>query len=188
MLPRLSAALCLPAHGAAEHLTSLGRIHVDTDENGIVWLSGHARSQEAIDKAVAIAGDTEGVKSVHNTIKIAKDDWNIKVAGGIDDAVPRLVPVASVSGIGQRGANVWSYLVGSLTQRLSCCWGCRPAWLIEEKARRMATIATVTMTCHNEIMLRIVMISAAKAAVAMALMKGTRKTAGTSAANRNPGG
>jgi len=59
---------------AAEHITSLGRIHVDTDENGIVWLSGHARSQEAIDKAVAIAGDTEGVKSVRNTIKIGKDD------------------------------------------------------------------------------------------------------------------
>src|SRR6202163_1058345 len=49
---------------AAEHITSLGRIHVDTDKNGVVWLSGHARSQAAIDKAVSIAGDTEGVKSV----------------------------------------------------------------------------------------------------------------------------
>src|SRR6202166_2274959 len=51
---------------AAEHITSLGRIHVDTDKDGVVWLSGHARSQEAIDKAVSIAGDTEGVKDVHN--------------------------------------------------------------------------------------------------------------------------
>ena len=59
---------------AAEHLTSLGRIHVDTDKDGVVWLSGHARSQEAIDKAVSIAGDTEGVKSVHNSIRIKKDD------------------------------------------------------------------------------------------------------------------
>src|SRR5664279_2213928 len=53
---------------AAEHITSLGRIHVETDVNGVVWLSGHARSQEAIDKAVSIARDTDGVKSVHNNI------------------------------------------------------------------------------------------------------------------------
>ena len=59
---------------AAEHITSLGRIHVDTDKNGVVWLSGHARSQEAIDKAVSIARDTDGVKSVHNNIKIKQDD------------------------------------------------------------------------------------------------------------------
>ena len=59
---------------AAEHITSVGRIHVDTDTDGVVWLSGHARSQEAIDKAVSIARDTEAVKSVHNSIKIKKDD------------------------------------------------------------------------------------------------------------------
>jgi hyperosmotically inducible periplasmic protein len=59
---------------AAEHITSLGRIHVDTDENGVVWLSGHARTQEAIEKAGSIAGETEGVKSVHNNIKVKKDD------------------------------------------------------------------------------------------------------------------
>lgn len=40
---------------AAEHVTSLGRISVDTDNNGVVWLSGTAHSQEAIDKAVSIA-------------------------------------------------------------------------------------------------------------------------------------
>ena len=59
---------------AAEHLTSLGRIHVDTDKNGVVWLSGSARSQEAADKAVAIARGTEHVKSVHSDIAIKKDD------------------------------------------------------------------------------------------------------------------
>ena len=58
----------------AQHLTSLGRIHVDTDENGVVWLSGSARTQEAIDQAVSIARDTEGVKDVHNHVKIKKDD------------------------------------------------------------------------------------------------------------------
>ena len=59
---------------AAEHITSLGRIHVDTDKDGVVWLSGTARSQAAIDKAVSIARDTEHVISVHNHIKIRSDD------------------------------------------------------------------------------------------------------------------
>src|SRR5450756_2712785 len=59
---------------AAEHITSLGRIHVDTDKDGVVWLSGHARTQEAIDKAESMAHETEGVKEVRNHIKIKKDD------------------------------------------------------------------------------------------------------------------
>ena len=59
---------------AAEHLTSVGRIHVDTDANGIVYLSGSARSQEAIDKAVSIARSTERVVSVKNTLVVKHDD------------------------------------------------------------------------------------------------------------------
>jgi hyperosmotically inducible protein len=59
---------------AADHLTSLGRIHVDTDKDGVVWLSGSARTQEAIDQAVSIARSTEHVKSVHNDLTIKKDD------------------------------------------------------------------------------------------------------------------
>ena len=59
---------------AAEHIASLGRIHVDTDKDGVVWLSGHARTQDAIDKAGAIARETEGVKEVRNHIKIRKED------------------------------------------------------------------------------------------------------------------
>jgi len=59
---------------AAEHLTSVGRIHVDTDQDGVVWLTGSARSQEAIDKAVSIARDTEHVKSVHSDLEIKQDD------------------------------------------------------------------------------------------------------------------
>lgn len=59
---------------AAEHMMSLGRIHVDTDKDGVVWLSGSAHSQEAIDKAVSIARDTEHVKSVHSDLIVKKDD------------------------------------------------------------------------------------------------------------------
>ena len=59
---------------AAEHVTSLGRIHVDTDKDGVVWLSGSARTQAAIDKAVEIARGTEGVKDVKNDLVVKKDD------------------------------------------------------------------------------------------------------------------
>jgi len=59
---------------AAEHITSMGRIHVDTDKDGVVWLSGSARSQKAIDRAVSVARETEGVTKVHNDLKVRKDD------------------------------------------------------------------------------------------------------------------
>jgi hyperosmotically inducible protein len=59
---------------AADHLTSLGRIHVDTDRDGVVWLTGTARSQEAIEKAESLARETEHVRSVHNDLKIRLDD------------------------------------------------------------------------------------------------------------------
>lgn len=59
---------------ASEHITSMGRIHVDTDADGVVWLSGTARSQEAIDKAESIARETEGVKDVRSTLKVRHDD------------------------------------------------------------------------------------------------------------------
>jgi len=59
---------------AAEHVQSLGRIHVDTDANGVVWLRGTARTQDAADLAVSLAKGTEGVKDVHSHITIKKDD------------------------------------------------------------------------------------------------------------------
>jgi hyperosmotically inducible protein len=58
---------------AAEHLGSAKHIRVDTDKNGVVWMTGTANSQQEIDKAVAIARDTEGVTSVTSHIKVRKD-------------------------------------------------------------------------------------------------------------------
>jgi hyperosmotically inducible periplasmic protein len=55
---------------AAKHLTTLTRIKVDTDENGVVWLSGRAPTQDAVDIATLVAKDTEGVTSVHNGVAI----------------------------------------------------------------------------------------------------------------------
>ena len=59
---------------AAEHLGSLGHIRVGTDAGGVVWLSGNARTQADIDKAVSIAKGTEGVASVKNELTIKLDD------------------------------------------------------------------------------------------------------------------
>lgn len=59
---------------AAEHITSLAKIHVDTDQDGVVWLSGTAHSQAEVDKAVSIARETEHVKAVHNEITVKTDD------------------------------------------------------------------------------------------------------------------
>src|ERR1700692_3074296 len=59
---------------AAEHITSLGNIHVDTDADGVVWLHGTAHTQEAADQAASIARNTEGVKAVKSRIKVKKDD------------------------------------------------------------------------------------------------------------------
>ncbi len=55
---------------AAKHLSTLTRINVDTDANGVVWLSGHAPTQDAADIAGLLAKDTDGVRSVHNDIVV----------------------------------------------------------------------------------------------------------------------
>ena len=59
---------------ASEHISSLERIHVDTDGDGKVVLSGTARSQGDIDKAVSIAQNTEHVTSVQNNLTVKADD------------------------------------------------------------------------------------------------------------------
>ena len=59
---------------AAHHLASAARIKVDTDKDGVVWLSGVARTQKEADKAAAIARDTDGVRAVKNNIEIRADD------------------------------------------------------------------------------------------------------------------
>jgi len=58
---------------AAEHAGSLAHIKVDTDQNGVVWMTGTANSQQEIDQAIAIAKNTEGVKMVKADLKVQKD-------------------------------------------------------------------------------------------------------------------
>jgi hyperosmotically inducible protein len=57
---------------ADEKMSSLAHISVDTDRKGAVVLSGNVRTQDAADKAVAIAKGTEGVTSVKSTLKVTK--------------------------------------------------------------------------------------------------------------------
>jgi hyperosmotically inducible protein len=55
---------------AEDHLTSLARIHVETDKDGVVWLSGTAKTQQAIDAAVTLAGGVEHVRAVHSDVTV----------------------------------------------------------------------------------------------------------------------
>ncbi len=55
---------------AAKHMSTLTDIKVDTDKDGVVWLSGTAPNKDAKDLAEMITKDTDGVRSVHNKIVV----------------------------------------------------------------------------------------------------------------------
>ena len=55
---------------AKDKEVSAMKIKVDTDDKGIVTLSGNASSRKEADKAVKIARDTKGVFSVKDEIKV----------------------------------------------------------------------------------------------------------------------
>jgi hyperosmotically inducible periplasmic protein len=58
---------------AEEKVMSLVNIKVDTDNAGVVWLSGTAKTKAEAGKAESIAKGTEGVATVKNNIKINPD-------------------------------------------------------------------------------------------------------------------
>jgi hyperosmotically inducible protein len=55
---------------ADKHLGKFKSIKVDTDNNGVVWLSGTAHLLSEEEKAIEIARGTEGVVIVKSNIKI----------------------------------------------------------------------------------------------------------------------
>ena len=59
---------------AADHVSSLAKIRVDTDADGVVYLSGTAHSKDQIERAVDIARNTDGVRGVHNGIVVKADE------------------------------------------------------------------------------------------------------------------
>jgi hyperosmotically inducible protein len=54
---------------AKDRTVSAMRIHVDTD-NGVVKLTGKAKNQDEVDKAVSLAQNTKGVVSVKNELQV----------------------------------------------------------------------------------------------------------------------
>jgi hyperosmotically inducible protein len=60
----------IKAEMAKDKEVSAMRIKVDTDANGVVQLSGTAKSQAEADKAESIAKNVKGVTSVKNDIQI----------------------------------------------------------------------------------------------------------------------
>lgn len=57
---------------AAENPASMANISVDADKDGVVWMSGTAKTQEEVDKALSIARSTDGVKTVKSDVKVQK--------------------------------------------------------------------------------------------------------------------
>ena len=55
---------------ASEHLGSMANVRVDTDKDGVVFLSGSVRTQEEANRAVALARETEGVRSVNSKLTV----------------------------------------------------------------------------------------------------------------------
>jgi hyperosmotically inducible periplasmic protein len=55
---------------AAKHVSTLTKIKVDTNRDGVVWLSGTAPTKDASDLAEMITKETDGVRSVHNKIVV----------------------------------------------------------------------------------------------------------------------
>ena len=58
---------------AGEKLSSVAHIRVDTDDKGVVHLTGTAKTKGEADKAASIARGVEGVKMVKNDIKVNPD-------------------------------------------------------------------------------------------------------------------
>jgi hyperosmotically inducible protein len=61
----------IKAEMVKDPVVSAMHIKVDTDNQGVVSLSGTAKSKAEADKAVAIAHNTKGVTSVKNNITVA---------------------------------------------------------------------------------------------------------------------
>ena len=66
----------IKAEYAKDKDVSFRRIRVDTDDKGVVTLSGTARSKAEKDKAGSIAKGTEGVSLVKNNIKVQAKKTN----------------------------------------------------------------------------------------------------------------
>ncbi|HLO61745.1 MAG TPA: BON domain-containing protein [Azonexus sp.] len=56
---------------ATDKMSSLAKIKVDTDRDGVVYLSGTVASQSEAERAVTVARETEGVRTVQSDLKVS---------------------------------------------------------------------------------------------------------------------
>jgi hyperosmotically inducible protein len=68
----------IKAEMAKDKSVSAMHIKVETDANGVVQLSGTAKSQSEADKAVTLAKAVKGVTSVDNQIKVQEKQASTK--------------------------------------------------------------------------------------------------------------
>jgi hyperosmotically inducible periplasmic protein len=54
----------------AKHPSTLSNVRVDTDKDGVVWLSGTVPTRADSDTAETIARETDGVRAVRNKIVV----------------------------------------------------------------------------------------------------------------------
>ena len=64
----------IEAQLASDSFKGLSHIDVDTDDHGVVTLKGRVPSQDAADRAIAIARATTGVREVKSALKVKIDD------------------------------------------------------------------------------------------------------------------
>ena len=58
----------------AKHMATLDHVKVDTDQGGVVWLSGTVPNKDAKDVAEMIAKGTDGVMAVKDNIEVVPRD------------------------------------------------------------------------------------------------------------------
>ena len=101
----------IKAEYAKDKLVSAMRIKVDTDDKGLVTLSGNARSKAEADQAEKIARETKGVTSVMNNIVVGDSSARTSTAGSVkenvgDAAITTKIKAAFVSDRWVRARNI----------------------------------------------------------------------------------
>ena len=56
---------------ATDKMSSLAKVKVDTDRDGVVYLSGTVASQSEAERAITVARETEGVRTVQSDLQVS---------------------------------------------------------------------------------------------------------------------
>ena len=101
----------IKAEYAKDKLVSAMRVKVDTDDKGMVTLSGNARSKAEADQAEKIARDTQGVTSVRNNIMVVDSSAKTSTTASVkenagDAAITTKIKAAFVADRWVRAKNI----------------------------------------------------------------------------------